>query len=194
MNVIIAILIIVTFLSVSIYFVYLTCKKIDKNNTKNRFTGDILAQAAGRNKRDVDTINNTIKNFYPVFKKGIKFNDMAIAADSETCTPNGDDMFQTGKCHWCCNPTSHSYIDPVTKKILCYDESDTSRPSSFIKFEQDPCSCTKETEDIKQYGVCFPCCDNLNMYMSNDGSKQTKCFPGFAPKDGYTYLPGNKCD
>ena len=53
--------------------------------------------------------------------------------------------------------------------------------------------CTKENEDIKQYGVCFPCCDNLNMYMSNDGSKQTKCFSGTDSKTGYTYIPGNKC-
>jgi hypothetical protein len=193
MNIIIAILIIVAFLSASIYFVYLTCKNIDKNNTTDSFMDDILAQAKGRNTRDLDSINQTIKNFYPVLKRGMKMQDMAIAADLDTCTKNGDDMFQSGKCHWCCDENSHNYLDPDTKKIFCYNDNDINRPPSFIKFEQDICSCTKENEDIKQYGICFPCCDGLNMYMSNDGSNRTQCFAGTGTISGYTYIPGNKC-
>ena len=134
MNIIIAILIIVAFLSASIYFVYLTCKNIDKNNTTDSFMDDILAQAKGRNTRDLDSINQTIKNFYPVLKRGMKMQDMAIAADLDTCTKNGNDVFESGNCHWCCDENSHNYLDPDTKKIFCYNDSDTSRPSSFIKF------------------------------------------------------------
>jgi hypothetical protein len=189
MNIIIAILIIIGFLSSSIYFIYLTFKKIDKSTDNNSFMKNILDQAKGRNIKDNDYLDNTIINFHARVQTMNKIQDMRVASDKDTCTKPGTDMFSSGKCHWCC--TGSSYID-TQNKIYCYNDGDTQIPNNFVKFVQDPCSCTKEREDVNQYGCCFPCCDGLNMY-SNDKSKKIQCYAGNGIIPGYTIVPGNIC-
>lgn len=191
MNIIVAGILIIIFLGLDISFIYLIWKNIENANKKSDTKlKNIIEQAKGRNLNDIDRLNDLGKN-NNIIQSTSKIDDMRIASDCNNCTKAGNDMFATGKCHFCCTGTS-SYLDKNTNAIYCLPNDPKPDPKQYTQFIQDPCSCTKETEDINQYGCCFPCCDGLNMYQNN-GTGQIQCFRSSTAIEGYT-LTTNSCD
>ena len=185
MNVVIAILLLSCFLAADIYFVNMIWKKISVNVSDVQ-SKKIMDSAYATTLSQVASARKIISDL-PSTAKLMKFQtDMKIAAQKDNATAKGKDMYETGQCHWCENG-SQSYFNNKTKSFFCLDSLPTTDSGSWSKFNQDPCSCTKETEDVNQYGCCFPCCDNLNMYKNNS-SGEIQCFLESGPVDGYTKI------
>ena len=164
-------------------------KKLDQNANAN-YLKKIDADAIGRNLYDKAYLEKLSKDFIKITPQLMFIQNIVTASESENSTKAGHDMYEQGtttnpECHWCATG-SESYFKNSTKQFYCMSDPQTDT-TTWTKVIEDPCTCTKEAEDVNQYGCCVNCCDNLYMYKNNKTS-EVQCFSGTNQIDGYTKI------